>query len=251
MGYVPPVRSFSRPTPPRSVSNKSVPYEQSSAIWNPSAASRSTQQSYNTAYSFRPPPGRMTSNSTSRNLTRQNTDTSNYTPAMQYQQHNSTNSRPPTRQGRQTPALTIPYTNTPPIQELEKHTQPPPSVSSNSQQYIAYNPNIQNNLPSSSTPNTSSAARPPPPMDDYFPAQPSPLERSGTAPPARRPGTAPLPPLPQQRSGSAPIPTYVAPPYENHEQYASRAPMPGRSATAAPERQWQRKPLPYRPQPHF
>ncbi|KAL8983693.1 MAG: hypothetical protein Q9205_002143 [Flavoplaca limonia] len=251
MAYAPPVRSFSRPTPPRSVSNQAVPYEQSSAIRNPSAASRSTQQSYNTAYSSGPPPGRMTSNSTSRNLTQQNTYTSNYTPAMQYQQHNSTNSRPPTRQGRQTPALTIPYTNTPPIQELEKHTQPPPSVSSNSQQYIAYNPNIQNNLPSSSTPNTSSAARPPPPMDDYFPAQPSPLERSGTAPPARRPGTAPLPPLPQQKSGSAPIPTYVAPPYENHEQYASRAPMPGRSATAAPERQWQRKPLPYGPQPHF
>ena len=251
MDYAPPVRSFSRPTPPRSVSDQSTPCEHPSAMRLASAASRSTQHSYNTAYSSRPPPGRMTFNGTSRNLTRQNTDTSIYTPATSYQQHNSTISRPPTRQGRQTPALIIPYSNTPPIQELEMHTQPPPSFSNKSQQYTAYNPNKENDFTSSSTPNTFSTIRLPPPMDDYFPAQPSPVERSGTAPPARRPGTAPLPPLPHQRSGSAPIPTYVAPSYENHEQYPSRAAIPLRSATAAPERQWQRKPLPYRPQPHF
>ncbi|KAL8669902.1 MAG: hypothetical protein Q9168_005536 [Polycauliona sp. 1 TL-2023] len=246
MGYAPPVRSFSRPTPPGSVSTQSMSYEHPSAIRTASAASRSTQQSYNTAYSSRPLPGRMTPNGTSRNLTRQNTDTSDQSSSMQYQQHNTTISRPPTRQGRQTPALIIPYTSTPPIQEIEMHTQPPPSVSSNGQQYIAYNPNVQNlSTTSSSARNFTTPNRPPPPMDDYFPAQPSPIQRSGTAPPARRPGTAPLPPLPQQRSGTAPPSQYNA--------YHYRAPdgIPDRSATAAPERQLQRKPVQYQPQPHF
>ncbi|KAI4284729.1 MAG: hypothetical protein L6R38_001185 [Xanthoria sp. 2 TBL-2021] len=252
MGYAPPVRSFSRPTPLRSVSDRPTPYEHPSAMRNPSAASRSTQQSYNATYSARPPPGRMTSNSTSRNLTRQNTDTSTHNPAMPFQHHSSMNSRPPTRQGRQTPALIIPYTNTPAIQEIEMHTQPPPSSSSNGQQYVAYNPNIHNASTSSSARNFSSPTRPPPPMHDYFPPQPSPVERPGTAPPVRRPGTAPLPPLLQQRSGTAPIPQYDASSYQHHVQDASRAPIPGRSATAAPERQWQRKPVQHhQQQPHY
>ncbi|KAL8754032.1 MAG: hypothetical protein Q9199_004617, partial [Rusavskia elegans] len=214
MGYAPPVRSFSRPTPPRSVSDRSTPYEHPSAMRNPSAASRSTQQSYHTAYSTRPPPGRMISNSTSRNLTRQNTDTSTYTPSMHFQHHSWTNSRPPARQGRQAPALIIPYTNTTPIQEIEMRTQPSAGSSSNGQQYVAFNPNIHNASTSSSARNFTSPTRPPPPMHDYFPPQPSPVERSGTAPPVRRPGTAPLPPLPQQRSDTAPIPQYDVSSYQ-------------------------------------
>ncbi|KAL8639894.1 MAG: hypothetical protein Q9226_008814 [Calogaya cf. arnoldii] len=251
MGYAPPVRSFSRPTPPRSVSDRSMPYENPSATRNPSAASRSTLQSYNTAYSTRPPPGRMASNGTQRNLTRQDTDKSTYNPAMHFPPHCPASSRPPTSQGRQTPALIIPYTNTPPIQEIEMHTQPTPSGSSNGQQYIAYNPNMHDPPTSSVSRNFSSSARPPPPVDGYFPPQPSPIERSGTAPPTRRPDTAPLPPLPQPTPGMPPTPQYGPPSYDNYVQDQSRAPIPGRSATAGPERQWQRKPVQYQQQPHF
>ncbi|KAI4230340.1 MAG: hypothetical protein L6R36_000151 [Xanthoria steineri] len=248
MGYAAPVRSFSRPTPPRTVSDGSTPYEHPSTLRNPSVRSRSTQQSYNPTYPTRPPPGRMTSNSTSRNLTRQSTATSTRTPSIPFQHHNSMNSGSSTRQGRQPPALIIPYTSTPPIQEIEMHTQPPASGSSNGQQYVAYNPNIHNASTSSSARNFTSPTRPSPPMHDYFPPQPSPVERSGTAPPARRPGTAPLPPLPQQRSGTAPIPHFKDSSYQREVQDASRAPIPGRSATAGPERQRQRKPVPYQQQ---
>ncbi|KAL8915727.1 MAG: hypothetical protein Q9172_006716 [Xanthocarpia lactea] len=239
MGSAFPVRSFSRPTPSRSNPDWSMPYEHPSTMRNTSAASRSTQQSYNTAYSSRPPPGRMTSNGTSRNLTRHNTDTSIYTPSMQFQHQDSIHSRPPTRQGRQTPALIIPYTNTPPIQEIEMHPHPPlPAPSDNQQQYIAYKPNIHN-------PPTSSARNFTSPMTSYFPPQPSPVQQTNT--------TAPLPPLPAQRSGTAPPLHNNTSPYNSHPQELSRQPVPGRSATAGLERQWQRKPLhqPQHQQPYY
>ncbi|KAL8781031.1 MAG: hypothetical protein Q9213_006208 [Squamulea squamosa] len=223
IGYAPPVRSFSRPTPSRSASDWSTPHEHPSTARNINSVSQSTHQSYNMAYSTRPPPGRIPPNGRTRNLTRQNTDTSTF------------NSRPTIRQGRQTPALIIPYTSTAPIQEIEMHTQPPPS---NGQQYIAYNPNIHNPPTSSSARNFTSPSRPPPTMNDYFPPQPSPIDRSVTAP---------LPPLPSQRSRTPPVPHHLVSPYNIPVQDTSRAPMPGRSATAGPERQWQRKPVNQRP----
>ncbi|KAL8765787.1 MAG: hypothetical protein Q9209_007251 [Squamulea sp. 1 TL-2023] len=229
MGYTPPVRSFSRPIPSGSVSDWSMPYEHPSATRNTSNTSQTTRQSYNTAYSTRPPPGRMTSNGTARNLTLQNTA------SMQSQHCEPTNSRQPTRQGLQMPALTIPYTSTAPIQEIEMHNQLPPS---NGQKYMAYNPNFHNPPTSSSARNFTSPSRPPPKMIDYFPPQPSPIDRSVTAP---------LPPLPPQRSGTPPLPHHVVSPYNIPVQDALRAPMPGRSATVRPERQWQRKPVNQRP----
>ncbi|KAL8736808.1 MAG: hypothetical protein Q9166_000174 [cf. Caloplaca sp. 2 TL-2023] len=245
MGHARPIRSFSRPTLARSASDWSTPYDHPSTTRHASAASRSAQQPFNTAPSARPQPDRMTSNDTSRNLTRQNTHTSTYTPSMQFHHHDSTNSRPPTRQGRQNLALSTPYTTTPPIQEYEMHpphpTNRPSHGSSSGPQFIAYNPNIHHPPASSSARNFTSLIRPRPPMDDYFPPQPSEIQRSAPLPPipAQRPGTAPLPPVPPQRSGTAPIPDYG---YAQYGQNEARPPMP-RSATAGPERQWLRKPV--------
>ncbi|KAL8695775.1 MAG: hypothetical protein Q9224_003170 [Gallowayella concinna] len=268
MGYAPPVRSFSRPIPSRSVSDRSMPYNHPSTTRTSSAASRSTQQSYNTAHTSRQPPGRLMSNGTSRDLTRQNTDTTTYSPAMDILNHEAINSRPPTRQGRQTPALVIPHSRTPPVQAFEMHPQPPPNRPSRGASiYVAYNPNIHNPPPqtSSSARNFTSPTLPRPPMNDYFPPQPSSIpRRADTAPPLPplpvlqvvRPGTAAplLPPLPtmQKRPGTAPIPHFDPAPLHHHSsvQQQGTSIMPIRSATAGPEeRQLQRKPV-YQ-QPHF
>ncbi|KAL8800361.1 MAG: hypothetical protein Q9200_007271 [Gallowayella weberi] len=268
MGYAPPVRSFSRPIPSRSVSDRSTPYDYSLTTRTSSAASQSTQQSYNITHTSRLPSGSMTSNATSRDLTRQNTDTTTYSSTMHIQNYETTNARPPTRQGRQTPALIIPYSNTPPVQVYEMRPQPPPNrPSRGASTYVAYNPNIHN--PPRSARNFTSPTRPRPPMDDYFPPQPSPIQRSDTAPlpplPLQRPDTAPLRPLPIQqrsstappppswpqppplpRSGTAPIPHFDPSPLHHSVQETS---TPMRSATAGPLRQVQRKPV-YQ-QPHF
>lgn len=253
MGYAPLVRSFSRPIPSRSNSDWAKPHKQPSTIRTASGASRTTEQSYNTAYSSRPPPGRMSSSGTSRNLTRQNTATSTYNPTMQFQSYESTDLRPPTRQGHHTPALVTPYSNTPPIQEYEMYSTPPSRGPSVAKQYVAYNPNIHNPPSSTSSMNPGRnftlPTRPPPPMDEYFPPQAPPTQRSTTAPlpplPVQRPGTAPLPPLPPPpRSGTAPIPQFDHVGYNHDGQGAS---IPVRSATAGPERQLQRKPVQQQP----
>ncbi|KAL8704970.1 MAG: hypothetical protein Q9225_008055, partial [Loekoesia sp. 1 TL-2023] len=216
MGYGP-ARSYSRPLPLRSASNQSMSFDGLPVSRKPTAGSQITQYSYNSAYSSRPPPGRMTSNSGPRGPSRQNIDTSIRGPSMHFQGYG-----PSPRPGTQI--------STPPAQtqEYEMCTQPPSTVPPSNDQYVAYNPSMYKPLPEPQRPATTA------PQQDYFSHQPPPPQRSGTAP-------LPLPP----RSDTAPptdAPTYDNF-YANHNSHP-RPPMPTRPATAV-SGAWngQRRPL--------
>ncbi|KAL8728903.1 MAG: hypothetical protein Q9181_005180 [Wetmoreana brouardii] len=237
MGHATPSRSYSKPLPSRSTSDRTLPYDRPPISRKPTAGSQSTQQTYNTAYSSQPPPGRMYSNGTPRNLVRQVTDSSSYAPSMR------SRTNPPTRYGAQTPGP-----NSPPTQEFELRPQPPRSLStvpSNNHQFIPYNPNVNNRQPRPSiiTPTrnvTSPPILPMPPIDDYFGPQP-PTRRSGTAPLSQPPRSGTAPPVPQ--------PMAYDDMYGHQAGYGEppRRPMPARSATAGPGTrglgsEWDRRP---------
>ncbi|KAI4182644.1 MAG: hypothetical protein L6R41_005848 [Letrouitia leprolyta] len=228
MGYGP-VRSYSRPLPTRSASDRSMSYDRFPMNRKPTDGSQRTQYSYNSAYSSRPPPGRMSSSSMVRGPSRQNTDT----PSTQYQGY-----APPTRKGTQNsiPSLQS-FTQS---QEYEMHPQPSITASSrgpSNGQYVAYNPNLHDASANLQRPAATA------PAQDYFSLQPG-------LPPPQRSGTAP-PPLSQPpRSGTTP-PSRVSP-YDSNMNFGFEAqrndqplpPIPSRPATAGPGA-WngQRKPL--------
>ncbi|KAI4256675.1 MAG: hypothetical protein LQ352_001993 [Teloschistes flavicans] len=226
MGYGPPgpARSFSRPLPSRSASGQSSAYDRPPISRKPTPGLQSTQQSYNTTYTSRPPPGRMTSNGPRGGPSRQNTENSSYGRSMQF---SSNISNPPIRYGAQTPTPTDP-----PAQAFELRPQPPRSASAApTQQYVAYNPNIYDppqQRPATTVPTRSFTppSLPPLPVDGYFGLQLLP-QRSDTAPP--------LPPLPIARSGTAP-PMPLAKDFY-HDVRAQDLPtssVPPRAATAGP-----------------
>lgn len=218
MGYGP-VRSYSRPLPARSASDRSMPYDRMPMSRKPTDGSQSTQYSYNSAYSSRPPPGGINSSSIIRGPSRQNTDT----PSAEYQGYG-----PPTRRATQD-SIASPQSYTQ-LQEYEMHPQPStiaPSRGPSNGQYVAYNPNIHNASANLQRPATTT------PAEDYFSLQPLP-------PPPQRSGTAP-PPLSQPpRSGTAPPPRVS--PYESNMDSGFGAqrndyplpPIPSRPATAGP-----------------
>ncbi|KAI4121364.1 MAG: hypothetical protein LQ338_006405 [Usnochroma carphineum] len=221
IGYGP-SRNYSKPATLRSASNRSMPYSHPPISRKPTAGSQSTQQSYNTAYSSRPPPGRMTPGGPPRGPYRQNTDDSTWATPF-----------PPQRS--RSPGL-LTHTQIP-VQEYELRTQSPSSVlhGPNNGQYIAYNPNASSQLESRATttpPLRNITAPNQPPPNDYFGPQPPPSYFP------RRSGTAPLPPT---RSGTAPLPpavTYDDNIYDSYAQRPRPPPVPVRPATAGPQRGW-------------
>ncbi|KAL9005427.1 MAG: hypothetical protein Q9188_001821 [Gyalolechia gomerana] len=219
MGYCP-ARSYSRPLPSRSASNQSMPYDRVPMSRKPTAGSQNTQKSYNPAFSWRPPPGRMDSNSIIRGPSRQNTELSTNA-STQYGDYG-----PLSRNGTHT-SIPSPQTYTQ-SQEYEMRPQPPstsPSRGSSNSQYVAYNPNVHNGSANFQRPATTA------PAQDYFSHQPY-------APPPQRSGAAPLPPPP--RSGTAPPPQ--ASTYDNNMNFGFEGqrsenplpPIPSRPATAGP-----------------
>lgn len=216
MGYGP-SRNFSKPPPLRSASERSMPYGHSLMSRKLTASSQSTQQSYDTAYSSRPPQGRRTPSGVPRGPSRQNTEISGYTP-------------PFSRQGSQIPASSL--RTQIPVQEYELRTQSPNGIlhRPSNGQYVAYKPNAQAatslERPATTTTPTRNFTVPNQlPPNDYFSQQPLPLQRSGTAP------------LPPTRSGTAPPPQAV--PYNDsiYESYEQRPRLliPARPATAGPQ----------------
>ncbi|KAL9583398.1 MAG: hypothetical protein Q9212_002728 [Teloschistes hypoglaucus] len=220
-GPPPPARSFSRPLPSRSASGQSSAYDRPPISRKPTAGS---QSSYNTAYPFRPPPGRMSSNGPRKGPSRHNSENSSYARSMQFASHNSTS--PTTYEARShTPTDS-------PAQAFELRPQPPRSASSApTQPYVAYNPNVHPHPPQRPattvpTRNFSSPSLPPLPTDGYFGLQHLP-PRSDTVPPLR--------PLPMPRSGTAP-PMPMANAYyrDVHAQDLAQSSVPPRAATAGP-----------------
>ncbi|KAL8940838.1 MAG: hypothetical protein Q9216_002590 [Gyalolechia sp. 2 TL-2023] len=227
-----PTRSYSRPLTPRPAPNRSTSYNRVPMSRKPTDGSQHTQYSYNSAYSARPPPGRMNSGSINRGPSRHDADSSTNAPSTEYRSYG-----PPNRSATQT---SIPssqnYTQT---QEYEMRPQPPnatPSHSPSSSQYVAYNPNVHSATASLQGGATTA------PAQDYFSHQPH--------PPPQRSGTAP-PPLPQPpRSGTAPPPQASA--YDSNMNFGFEGqrneyplpPIPSRPATAGPGA-WngQRRPL--------
>ena len=194
MGYGP-ARSYSKPLPARSASDRSMSFAHSPINRKSTADSQNTHYSYSSSNSSRPPPGRTTSGSALRGMPYQNTNPSTSGPLNQFQGHG-----PLTRLNTQT---AIPLALS---QEYEMRTQVSsagPSSGPSNGQYVAYNPSIhkvQRSTGSVSPRDYFSHQNPPPPQrSGTAPLQQPP--RSGTAPPSNAPTqndvySYPMPPMP-------------------------------------------------------